>query len=338
MQHLEALNKLNAMAFTFYTAGAFSAACNLKIFDALVQPQSAAQLAQAVGIHPEGARRLLSAMENLALVSLGEQGYQNTALAGYLVTDADYPMAFHQHDCYFYRMWEYLPDALREYSPRHEQAWGQSAQELYKAIYGNETQMRHFFRLLDSYNGPIGELAAEKLALDRFHRVLDLAGGTGTFAAELVQRHAHLSGVCLDLAPVQPLSEEMIARRQLANRFEFVVGDMFAGNYPSDVDVILLSYILHNWDDEGCLTILRHCYDALPTGGMLVVSEKVLNNDHTGDWWGVMMNLQMLIAFQPGAKERTHAEYNELLASAGFTDMQLLKLDAPRDLLVAYKS
>ena len=71
---------------------------------------------------------------------------------------------------------------------------------------------------------------------------------------------------------------------------------------------------------------------------MLVISEKVLNNDFSGDWWGVMMNLQMLLAFEPGAKERTENEYTELLAKAGFSSPQLIKLDSPRDLLIAYKN
>lgn len=334
---LDALNKLNSIAFTFYTAGTFSASCNLKIYDVLTSPKTPEELAQAVNIHPDSAQRLLSAVENLGLVEQANGKYKNSEAGQYLSESSHHPMAFHQHDCYFYHMWEYLPDALREYSPRHQQAWNQSAQELYKAIYGNEQQMRHFFRLLDSYNWPIGEETARVVDFSEYRKILDVAGGTGTYAATVVKQYPNLSGVCLDLEPVRYLSEEMIAKNSLAGKFEFIAGDMFKNDYPKDCDVIFLSYILHNWDEDNCLTILKNCYDALPSGGMLLISEKILNNDFSGDWWGVMMNLQMLIAFQPGAKERTENEYYDLLKKSGFVSPRLHRLDAPRDVLVAFK-
>lgn len=334
---LDALNKLNSIAFTFYTAGTFSASCNLKIYDVLTSPKTPAELAQAVDIHPDSAQRLLSAVENLGLVEQSNGKYVNSEAGHYLSESSHHPMAFHQNDCYFYHMWEFLPDALREYSPRHQQAWNQSAQELYKAIYGNEQQMRHFFRLLDSYNWPIGEETARVVDFSEYRKILDVAGGTGTYAATVVKQYPNLSGVCLDLEPVRHLSEEMITKNNLANKFEFIAGDMFKNEYPKDCDVIFLSYILHNWDENNCLTILKNCYDALPSGGMLLISEKILNNDYSGDWWGVMMNLQMLIAFQPGAKERTENEYYELLKKSGFVTPKLYRLDAPRDVLIAFK-
>lgn len=334
---LDALNKLNSIAFTFYTAGTFSASCNLKIYDVLTSPKTPVELAQAVNIHPDSALRLLSAVENLGLVEQTNGKYVNSEAGQYLSESSHHPMAFHQNDCYFYHMWEFLPDALREYSPRHQQAWNQSAQELYKAIYGNEQQMRHFFRLLDSYNWPIGEETARVVDFSEYRKILDVAGGTGTYAATVVKQYPNLTGVCLDLEPVRYLSEEMIAKNSLAEKFEFISGDMFKNEYPKDCDVIFLSYILHNWDENNCLTILKNCYDALPSGGMLLVSEKILNNDYSGDWWGVMMNLQMLIAFQPGAKERTESEYYDLLKKSGFVSPRLYRLDAPRDVLVAFK-
>jgi acyl-CoA reductase-like NAD-dependent aldehyde dehydrogenase/ubiquinone/menaquinone biosynthesis C-methylase UbiE len=334
---LDALNKLNSLAFTFYTAGTFSASCNLKIYDVLTSPKTPGELAQAVNIHPDSAQRLLSAVENLGLVEQTNGRYVNSEAGHYLSESSNHPMAFHQNDCYFYHMWEFLPDALREYSPRHLQAWNQSAQELYKAIYGNEKQMRHFFRLLDSYNWPIGEETARVVDFSEYRKILDVAGGTGTYAATVVKQYPNLSGVCLDLEPVRYLSEEMIAKNNIADKFEFLAGDMFKNEYPRDCDVIFLSYILHNWDETNCLIILKNCFDALPSGGMLLISEKVLNNDYSGDWWGVMMNLQMLIAFQPGAKERTENEYYDLLQKSGFVTPRLYRLDAPRDVLIAFK-
>lgn len=339
MKSIDALNKLNDIAFTFYTAGAFAAASNLKIFDYLNgKGLNSNELAEKINVNPDAAQRLLSAVENLGLVENNNSGYyKNSELGAYLNKDAPVPMSFAQDGNYFHRLWDYLPDAMREFSPRHEQAWGQSAQELYKAIYGDENKLRSFFKLLDSYNVPIGQEAIKHLDLGQYSKILDLAGGTGSFAAEFVKYHQHLSGICLDLEPVRGLCNEMIEREGLQNRFEFITGDMFDLDVPQGIDVIFLSYILHNWSDEKCLTILEGCHKALPENGMLMISEKVLNNDFSGHWWAVMMNLQMLLAFEPGAKERSIDEYNALLEQSGFTSGELISLDAPRDLLVAYK-
>jgi len=338
MESLEALNKLNDIAFTFYTAGTFAAASNLAVFSHLggqgLTPQ---QLAEQVAIHPDAAQRLLSAIENLGLVEQTAGRYRNTELGAFLHSDHDVPMGFAQKQNYFYRLWEYLPDALREYSPRHQQAWNQSAGELYQAIYNDPNKLGTFFKLLDSYNIPIGRETAERLNFSSYSKILDLAGGTGSFAAEVIKQHPNLSAVCLDLEPVRPLALDMISKNRLSDRFEFITGDMFDLKAPPGVDVIFLSYILHNWTDEKCNTILKGCYEALPSRGMLVVSEKVLNNDFSGSWWAVMMNLQMLVAFEPGAKERTLQEYTDLLVGVGFVGTELIALDAPRDLLVAYK-
>lgn len=339
MEPLNALERLNEIAFSFYTAGAFAAASNLKLFDCLADgPHEASTVASRLQVHPEPCRRLLVAMQQLGLVEQKNGQFKNSELGAYLQYDAKVPMSFSQQDNYFYRLWEYLPDAMREFSPRHEQAWGKTAQELYKAIYSNDNQLRQFFRLLDSYNVPIGAEAAKRLNFEDYHCILDVAGGTGSFAAEVVKTHGHMRGISFDLMPVQKLCEEMITRSALQGRFEFRVGDMFKGEtYPKDADIIFLSYILHNWNDENCRLILANCRDALPKGGMLVISEKVLQADGSGDWWGVMMSLQMLVAFQPGAKERTLDEYHALLREAGFAMPELIRLKAPRDLLVTFK-
>ena len=339
MEPIHALERLNEIAFSFYTAGAFAAASNLKLFDCLADgPHEASTVANMLNVHPEPCRRLLVAMQQLGLVEQEKGKFENSELGSYLQHDAEVPMSFSQHDNYFYRLWEYLPDAIREFSPRHEQAWGKTAQELYKAIYSNEDQLRQFFKLLDSYNIPIGSEAAKLLNFEKSHCILDVAGGTGSFAAEIVKVNKHLRGISLDLPPIQKLCEEMIVRSGLSGRFEFHMGDMFKfATYPKNVDVVFLSYILHNWNDENCRQILENCRDALPKGGMLVISEKVLQADGSGEWWGVMMSLQMLLAFQPGSKERTLDEYRALLGSTGFGTPELLRLKAPRDLLVAFK-
>jgi hypothetical protein len=70
---------------------------------------------------------------------------------------------------------------------------------------------------------------------------------------------------------------------------------------------------------------------------MLLVSESVLRDDFGGKAFAVLMSLHMLVVCEPGAKERTESEYQSLLEEAGFRDVQIIRLEGPRDLVVARK-
>ena len=101
--------------------------------------------------------------------------------------------------------------------------------------------------------------------------------------------------------------------------------------------MILLGHILHDWSDESCGKILRNCYDVLPAGGVLLISESVLDANFSGSTFALNKDLAMIVACESGARERTEAEYASLLDQTGFRIAELIRLDAPRDLIVAKK-
>ncbi|HKD05082.1 MAG TPA: methyltransferase [Bryobacteraceae bacterium] len=139
----------------------------------------------------------------------------------------------------------------------------------------------------------------------------------------------------MDLPPVCALADEAIAAAGLNDRFRSQPADLFEGPYPGGADTISLSWVLHNWNNEHCRQILRHCHAALPAGGMVLITESVLEPDGTGTRFATLMSLHMLVLCEPGARERTEAEYAELLDASGFRRERLIRLNAPRDLLIA---
>ena len=86
----------------------------------------------------------------------------------------------------------------------------------------------------------------------------------------------------MDLPPVCAVANEAIEAAGLATRFRSEFADLFEGPYPAGADAIALSWVLHHWNDDNCRRILRHCHDALPVGGALLISESVLQNDGSG--------------------------------------------------------
>jgi SAM-dependent methyltransferase len=212
-------------------------------------------------------------------------------------------------------------------------------EEVFGALYADPKRLRRFTEFLDAFGIPQGQVIADLVDFSPYHCVLDVAGGSGSIVIEIGLKHRHLTGIVMDLAPVCAIAQEHIERSGLADRFSTVTSDLFAGPYPDGADVIVLGSILHDWNDPESQTILGHCFEALPHGGLLLVVEKVLNNDFSATRLDdLMQDLHMLLVSAPGARERSEAEYASLLQEAGFQEVEVRRLGAPRDLILARKA
>jgi hypothetical protein len=339
MTPLTALNRLNEIATSFLASQVFFSACNLGLFEQLgKQAATAEELGRKLSIHPEGCRRLLAPLAQIGLVSREEERYRNSELAGFLTSQSAVELEpLSVWGDLFYHMWEFLPDALREYGPRWQQAVGASADETFVALYENPARLRRFVQIMNAYSVPEGQAIAENFDFTPYHCVLDVAGGPGGLSQQIGLRYPHLRGIIMDLTPVCRVAEEYIEANGLTGRFTAQPVDLFAGPYPSGADVITLGWILHDWNDEHCRTILRNCFDALPPGGALLIVESVLDDDLSGTQFGVLMSLHMTVVCEPGARERSEAEYRALLEEAGFDRVEVRRFGAPRDLIIARK-
>jgi hypothetical protein len=339
MKPLEALNQLNEIAASFMVTQTFSAACNLGLFEELSRrPSTAEDLAGKLNVHPDGCRRLLVALKQLGLVECANDRYRNSELGEFLTSKS--PVSLEPLSMWgspWPHMWEFLLDAIREFSPRWQQALGTTAEESFAALYEDPVRLRRFCQLMDAFSLPIGQEIAERFDFTPHRCVMDVAGGPGGLAIQIGRKYLHLRGIIMDLPPVCKVAEECIEANGLSGRFTTQTADLLTGPYPSGADAITLSWILHDWGDENCRKILRNCFEALPSKGVLLISETVLNNDLSGTQFGVLLSLHMLVVCEPGAKERSEAEHQSLLEEAGFRDMEVVRLDAPRDLIIARK-
>ena len=99
---------------------------------------------------------------------------------------------------------------------------------------------------------------------------------------------------------------------------------------PAGGDAYLLSYIIHDWDDERAVAILKQCRQAMRPGGKLLVLENVIPPGNTPSF-GKLADLAMLVG--PGGQERTEAEHRALFAAAGFTLTRVIPTRAPRSII-----
>jgi hypothetical protein len=160
-------------------------------------------------------------------------------------------------------------------------------------------------------------IAAHDFAAARV--VMDVGGGTGELIGGVLQHNPHLEGVAFDLARCEAEARAHFHRLGVAGRGRFVAGNFFE-EIPGGADTILMKSILHNWKDDRCEVILRNCRGALPSGGTLIVIERIMPEQATAgteNCFCAMSDLNMLRG--PGGRERTEAEYCKLAAAAGFT-------------------
>jgi hypothetical protein len=157
----------------------------------------------------------------------------------------------------------------------------------------------------------------------------------GDLGVQVALANPHLSGIGFDLAPVKPIFEEYAARTGVADRLQFVEGDFFKDPLPK-ADVLMMGHILHDWDLEQKKALIGKAYDALPTGGGLIVYEAIIDDARTQNAFGLLMSLNMLIE-TPGGFDYSGADCIGWMKGVGFREAYVEHLVGPDSMVVAVK-
>jgi ubiquinone/menaquinone biosynthesis C-methylase UbiE len=141
---------------------------------------------------------------------------------------------------------------------------------------------RHFTLALSGRANNVAPHLAEKLDLCQHRKLVDLGGGTGIYALELLKQNPHLRAVVMDRPEVLVVAEECARDSGVTERHELIAGDMFTDPIPHGTDVILLSNILHDWNIAECQQLISRCAHALPIGGRICIHDVFLHDELDG--------------------------------------------------------
>ena len=158
-----------------------------------------------------------------------------------------------------------------------------------------------------------------------FETVVDVGGASGNMLAAILARHPEPRGVLFDQPHVVVDADKLLNDNGVSDRVTVEAGDFFQ-SVPSGGDAYVLSHILHDWDDDQCITILGHCRKAMKPDGRLLIVEMVLppgDAPHPGK----VLDMVMLVLI--GGQERTEAEYADLLHRAGFRLSRVVATHSP---------
>jgi hypothetical protein len=305
-------------------AQALSVAAELGIADLLADgPKLVEDLARATGSHAPSVRRLLNALSSVGVCSEREDGSFALDTLGALIRSEgetslrSWVLWFGRHQ---WPMWGNLLSSVRT---------GESAR---KAALGTEG-FDHLERDAETatiFNDAMAELsrlvAAEVVRSYDFtgiRSIVDVGGGRGALLAAILEAHPRMRGTVLD-RPHAFAGMAHVSNGSWRDRCDFVAGDFFT-SVPQAADMYLLKNIIHDWDDERSILILRNCRSAMPARGRLALIERVMPDRfeasalHRTIAWA---DLAMLIG--PGGRERTEVEFRTLLGRAGFTIVRVI--------------
>ncbi|WP_424628655.1 methyltransferase [Bradyrhizobium sp. SYSU BS000235] len=294
------------------------------------QPMTAREFAGAENLDESAAKRFLTACDGLGIVKLEANRYLTTELLRTLrkgVPGSLRNFAISQAAPGHWLPWGRFTDALKTGERQTVTTLKAEIWDYYKAV---PDEGAAFTGSMTDMTSAISDMVAGVLDTTRATQAVDVGGAAGAFLYALMRANTALKGVVYDLPDVVPRASSAAEEAGLAKRAKAVGGSFFES--VPEGDLYLLKYILHDWGDEECLTILRNCRRAAKPGARLAVVEQVLEPG-TGSPLTPLMDINMLI-MQTG-RERTLEEYQKLFSECGFGQISMTRTESPLMILTA---
>jgi len=308
--------QLAALITRCWSTQVIHAAVTLGVIDALrVDAAQAPDLARRTHTHPRATFRLLRALAALDLARQEPDGrFALTAAGELLARDAPgslASLALHWGT----RTWPglaHLPEAVRTGEP-----WPHAGRAGFAALGERPAEAARFNRAMVDQTLGVARSIVESYDFARFGSILDVGGGYGALLSAVLQACPAMRGASFDLPYMQPEAEAFLAHAGLAGRAQFIGGDFFAA-LPAGFDAYVLKYVIHDWDDEQSITILRRCRAAAGARARVLLVEQIVPERATAHGAlepVIRADINMLAV--TGGLERTLAEYDALCAAAG---------------------
>ena len=307
---------LHEMVGGFCTAQLISVTTKLGLADHLAHGiQNVQELAEIVNADPNALYRLLRALSSLGVFKeIEPQCFTLTPVGACLqsqTTDSLYALVRWAEEVEW-EMWGYLEQCVRTGKSAFENVYGIGMFDYFKR---NPDKEALFNTAMTSFVSRNAAGIVEAYRFEPSSKIVDVGGGHGSLMTAILKANPTTTGVVFDLPSVVEGTQKHLENTQLADRCQCVGGDFFKA-VPADGDVYLLVSILHDWDDERCLAILKNCRRAMSSQAKLLIAEMVIPSG-TEPSFAKVFDLTMLI-LTSGGRERTEAEFQQLLAGAEF--------------------
>lgn len=320
----------------FWASKTLLSAVEIGIFTDLARhPGNLESVRGRMGLHPRSARDFLDALTALGFLQRVDGNYQNSPEADYFLDKAKpsyiggiLEMANHR----LFRYWAELTTALRTGEPQNESKGGHDP---FAALYADPAKLCEFLSAMSGVSRGANMTIARMFPWNDYQTCADIGTAQGDLVTQIALANPHINGIGFDLPEVGPVFEKYVDSHQLNERVRFAGGDFFKDELPK-AEVLLFGHILHDWDLSTKRMLLRKAFDALPSGGAVIIYDAIIDDDRSQNAFGLLMSLNMLVE-TPGGFDYTGADCVEWLTEAGFVDCRIEHLVGPDSMVIGIK-
>ena len=301
-------------------------AAKLGVADHLVDgPKHVDELAKATETDAPSLYRVLRALASLGIFTeQGDRVFAMTQAAEPLRSNVPHSLrdvAIFWGEDWHWEVWGKILHSVRT----GKSAWAQMhGDDVFEYFERNPEAGAIFNRAMSSFSGLATNAVVEAYDFTGVETLIDIAGGHGRLLSGVLEAYPSMRGVLFDLPHV-------LEGASRVGRCEYVSGDFFV-SVPSGGDAYIMKHIIHDWDDERAVKILRNIKNAMKPNARVLLVEAVIANGNNQDF-GKLLDLEMLVS--PGGKERTAAEYEELFSRAGLRLTRIVPTKSPYSVIEA---
>ncbi len=310
-----------------------SVAAKLRIADKLAQsPLTNEELARDTKTHPQSLSRLMRALVSVGVFAQDAAGrYQLTPLSQLLRTGVKGSMrgmADFMGADWSWTAWGHLMHSVKTGTTAFNDVFGEPCFD-YLGRHPEESAV--FNEAMVGFSSGLADGIIKAFDFGRFNTIMDVGGGHGGLLLAILQATPKLKGIVFDAPHVVAGAVEPIRQAGLADRCTTTGGDFFQ-TVPGNVDAYLLKHIIHDWNDVDAGRILKALRNGCKPGTKLLLVEGVIPENNEPHF-GKLLDLEMLVV--ASGRERTQAEFTQLLSQAGFRLEKVYATQSPVDVIEA---
>jgi ubiquinone/menaquinone biosynthesis C-methylase UbiE len=315
----------------FWMSRAVYIAAKLGLPDLLQSgPKTTDELAQATGTHPPSLYRVLRALTSAGVFKKESDGrFGLTPLSETFVTNTPGTMR-----------WFLISELGQEHYP----AWGnvmhsvktgeiafdnQFGADVWQYFANNPEDAAVFNDSMSANTAAANQAIMAAYDFSPFKTVIDIGGGHGGLITSILQQNPQTKGVLFDAPPVIEGARAKLEQAGVADRCQAIAGDFFK-EVPGGADAYVMKWIIHDWEDQKAIAILKNCRKHMQPNNRLLIVDCVVPDNDAPDF-SKTFDLNMMV--MTGGKERTEKEFSELLQASGFKLLRTIPTDFPTSIV-----
>jgi hypothetical protein len=307
---------MTRMIYGFMLSQSIYVAAQLGLADLLRNgPRSSDDLACATCMHAPSLYRIL---RTLAAVGVFEETEPNvfglTPMGETLRTDVEgslRPLAVCMGGQCNWQAWGDILHSIKTGESAFEHVFGTG---FFQHLDRHPDNAKMFVEAMNCCSSLYNEAVVAAYDFSRLGKVVDIGGGQGKLVTGILKANPATHGILFDTPTQTPGAQRLFEQEEIADRCEAMTGD-FLEAVPEGGDAYLLKHIIHDWDDQRAIEILKNCHRSMSKDARLLLIEEIITDASEFAPAKVLDIQQMLM---PGGRERTEEEYRKLLEAAGF--------------------